>query len=57
MLNTVFINGFYGQGRSDGLIVLETFVFKPDGLFLFQSMKRKQKSCQKKPLRFFNGAG
>jgi len=25
------------------------FVIKPDWLFLFQSMKRKQKSCQNEP--------
>jgi hypothetical protein len=25
------------------------FVLKPDWLFLFQSMKRKQKSCQNEP--------
>jgi len=25
------------------------FVLKPDGLFLFHSMKRKQKSCQNEP--------
>jgi len=25
------------------------FILKPDWLFLFQSMKRKQKSCQNEP--------
>ena len=31
------------------IIVFKLFVLKPDWLFLFQTMKRKQKSCQNKP--------
>jgi len=31
------------------IIVFKLFVLKPDWLFLFQTMKRKQKSCQNEP--------
>jgi hypothetical protein len=35
------------------LDIIVNFVFKPDGLFLLQSIKKKQKSCQKITLVFF----
>jgi hypothetical protein len=35
--------------KKEDLIIFKLFVLKPDWLFLFQSMKRKQKSCQNEP--------
>jgi hypothetical protein len=37
-------------GRKKTIYLLSNFsILKPDWLFLFQSMKRKQKSCQNEP--------
>ncbi len=35
--------------EKDDRFVFKLFVLKPDWLFLFHSMKRKQKSCQNEP--------
>jgi len=35
--------------EKDDRFVFKLFVLKPDWLFLFQTMKRKQKSCQNEP--------
>ena len=35
--------------EKDDQFVFKLFVLKPDWLFLFQTMKRKQKSCQNEP--------
>ena len=50
MFGTRGINSFYCGERSYECILYQNrFVLKPDWLFLFQSMKRKQKSCQNEP--------